>query len=626
MDSKFAFPEDAEEPAEPTNHPPEFLSRAPTSFDARDHWPNCNSIKMIRDQAYCGSCWAFGAAEVISDRICIQSNGTDQPIISPEDILTCCTNSHGCQGGFVLEAMKFWKSNGVVTGGDFQGDGCIPYSYGSCSDCHTAQTTPKCKNTCQEKYTKNEYKEDKYYGSSAYRLSTSNAVRTIQNEILRNGPVEATYQVYEDFYYYKSGVYEYVSGKLMGGHAVKIIGWGVEENVDYWLIANSWGTELSTTTQTSLATPQPEKCPKRVVGYFNGWESREISPSQLSKLSHVIYCCLGFDANQTHFLDNIPSKRRFSDVRNHARASNTGVKVMAGIGGTHYSQYFPQVAAENREFFVNSTVQFIKDYQIDGVDLYWHEPDSLGGDKENYVLLVRDLRLKLTELQISQNRTTPYLLTVLTPSFGWYLEDGVDLPGLSEYVDFFNVASDDYTDSSSEALGAYTKPHAPLYSGSGDKPKQNVDWTMRYYTCNTKQPEKVNMGLPFFGRYWMNVLDPIAKNNEVWRRVKTVEGVAEKGLVLWKNVVRDGWNISNIKWDQKSKSSYIWDPENKWFLGIDDEQSLKEKINYVKDKNLGGVMIWSIDMDDYSETLLNAVASVNMCSEAEDDNKLKYNC
>lgn len=26
----------------------------------------------------------------------------------------------------------------------------------------------------------------------------------------------------------------------MGGHAVKIIGWGVENNTPYWLIANSW--------------------------------------------------------------------------------------------------------------------------------------------------------------------------------------------------------------------------------------------------------------------------------------------------------------------------------------------------------------------------------------------------
>ena len=29
--------------------------------------------------------------------------------------------------------------------------------------------------------------------------------------------------------------------KLVGGHAVRIIGWGVQNGTDYWLIANSWG-------------------------------------------------------------------------------------------------------------------------------------------------------------------------------------------------------------------------------------------------------------------------------------------------------------------------------------------------------------------------------------------------
>ena len=28
---------------------------------------------------------------------------------------------------------------------------------------------------------------------------------------------------------------------MLGGHSIKIIGWGVENNVKYWLIANSWG-------------------------------------------------------------------------------------------------------------------------------------------------------------------------------------------------------------------------------------------------------------------------------------------------------------------------------------------------------------------------------------------------
>lgn len=28
----------------------------------------------------------------------------------------------------------------------------------------------------------------------------------------------------------------------MGGHAVKMIGWGVEGGVKYWICSNSWGT------------------------------------------------------------------------------------------------------------------------------------------------------------------------------------------------------------------------------------------------------------------------------------------------------------------------------------------------------------------------------------------------
>ena len=46
----------------------------------------------------------------------------------------------------------------------------------------------------------------------------------------------AAFTVYEDFVNYKSGVYKHVSGSALGGHAVKIIGWGE----DHWLVMNSW--------------------------------------------------------------------------------------------------------------------------------------------------------------------------------------------------------------------------------------------------------------------------------------------------------------------------------------------------------------------------------------------------
>ena len=40
----------------------------------------------------------------------------------------------------------------------------------------------------------------------------------------------------QDFAHYKSGVYKYITGDVMGGHAVKLIGWGTtDDGEDYWV-------------------------------------------------------------------------------------------------------------------------------------------------------------------------------------------------------------------------------------------------------------------------------------------------------------------------------------------------------------------------------------------------------
>jgi cathepsin B len=49
--------------------------------------------------------------------------------------------------------------------------------------------------------------------------------------------------VHEDFLTYKSGVYRHTAGGIVGAHAIKILGWGVENGNKYWLIANSWNEE-----------------------------------------------------------------------------------------------------------------------------------------------------------------------------------------------------------------------------------------------------------------------------------------------------------------------------------------------------------------------------------------------
>jgi len=64
----------------------------------------------------------------------------------------------------------------------------------------------------------------------------------IMSEIINNGPVQTGFSVYQDFINYKSGVYQHTTGSFLGGHAVKIVGYGVENGVKYWIVANSWDT------------------------------------------------------------------------------------------------------------------------------------------------------------------------------------------------------------------------------------------------------------------------------------------------------------------------------------------------------------------------------------------------
>ena len=66
--------------------------------------------------------------------------------------------------------------------------------------------------------------------------------RDMREEIKARGPIEASMLLYQDFHYYRSGVYRHiVSRKSAFGHAIKIIGWGVEKGIPYWLCVNSWG-------------------------------------------------------------------------------------------------------------------------------------------------------------------------------------------------------------------------------------------------------------------------------------------------------------------------------------------------------------------------------------------------
>lgn len=230
----------------------------PTDFDARSNWKDCTVISKVRDQSSCGSCWAFGSTEAFEDRRCIATKEDIE--FSSQDTAACCKGfacglSMGCNGGQPSAALQWMTTKGVVTGGDYydigSGKTCLPYSLKPCAH-HVPPTskypkcpsseypTPSCSQSCSESKYGTDYSSDKKKGGNAYSVS---GVEKIKQELMTNGPLAVAFTVYEDFVAYKSGVYKHTTGQALGGHAVEMIGWGVEDGEDYWLVKNSWNEQ-----------------------------------------------------------------------------------------------------------------------------------------------------------------------------------------------------------------------------------------------------------------------------------------------------------------------------------------------------------------------------------------------
>lgn len=235
----------------------------PDEFDSATNpaWKACSKvIGDIRDQSNCGCCWAFGAAEAASDRVCIATGGNFSVPLSAQD-LCFCSQSDGCNGGIPADAWSYIQQTGIVTGGQqgggpFEGEGlCQHFTLPHChhhgpqrNDPYPAegkigclkQDSPMCKSKCDTNSTSphSEFTKDKVIFNGD--VVTYSSVKAIQTAIMTNGPVEAAFTVYSDFENYAGGIYHHLVGQQLGGHAIRIVGWGKQNLTQYWKVANSW--------------------------------------------------------------------------------------------------------------------------------------------------------------------------------------------------------------------------------------------------------------------------------------------------------------------------------------------------------------------------------------------------
>lgn len=166
----------------------------------------------VKDQGYCGSCWAFSATEQIESDA-MRTLGKTWTL-SPEQITQCATSCYGCGGGWTESAYDYVKKTGGL-----ETDSDYPYTsyYG---------VTGTCKS------------------SSSKYVVTVNSYTTVRGEsamasyVQSTGPLSVCLDA-NNFNSYTGGIMS-VCGKSVD-HCVQAV--GVDTGVNgYWKVRNSWGT------------------------------------------------------------------------------------------------------------------------------------------------------------------------------------------------------------------------------------------------------------------------------------------------------------------------------------------------------------------------------------------------
>ncbi len=192
----------------------------PSSWDWRSK-DGVNYMSNLMDQGRCGSCVAFAVIGALETQMNITYKTPTSPwAMSPQHLFSC--GGGGCETGWTVgSAMSFLKDDGVPE------ENCFPYVSGLQGE------DIACSKTCKDA------------GEKSFKISSWNQPTFIFNssdkikQALMSGPLVATLTVYEDFFFYGSGVYKHATGDVAGGHAVMLVGWSDAEKA--WIGRNSWG-------------------------------------------------------------------------------------------------------------------------------------------------------------------------------------------------------------------------------------------------------------------------------------------------------------------------------------------------------------------------------------------------
>ena len=195
---------------------------APSSYD----WRNQGRVSGVKDQASCGSCWAF--ATVANLEGLYYAKKKVMKTFSEQMLVDCDTQDSGCNGGLMQYAFNWIKSNGGIM---YEKD--YPYT----------GTDGTCKSD-KSKYADFKVTGYKKLGSSTQTWSCVDEDQ-IKEFLYETGPLAIALNA-DYLSSYTGGIVDYTSSKCPKSginHAVTLVGYGTDasSSMDYWIVKNSWG-------------------------------------------------------------------------------------------------------------------------------------------------------------------------------------------------------------------------------------------------------------------------------------------------------------------------------------------------------------------------------------------------
>jgi chitinase len=359
---------------------------------------------------------------------------------------------------------------------------------------------------------------------------------------------------------------------------------------------------------------------KKIVGYYygKGRPHYQLSKVPVRKLTHLIYShavpTAQGDCEMAHPDLDLPNLRSLKFLR----ARNPHLFVLLSVGGWSGSQYFSDVAATSstRRRFSASCLRIVDKYGLDGLDIDWEYLVTGGketdhkrkGDKENLVLLLRQLRTDLNAV----HRDRPRLLTIASTGYRNHLND-LSVKEMAEVLDWFNLMGYDFNEMqpkrTSHHSSLFAWPPAPALDPDAVQ-FANSDAAVTWYLDNGVPPEKIMLGVPFYGQVWSNVP---AEHHGMFEPYDGRPG--EDGTLSYREIEQKYLPAYTRYWDDKAKVPWLYSEKTKVAISYEAPESIAAKAKYVAQKNLGGIMFWDLGQDDDNSTLLQAIKTALAAEE-----------